>query len=278
MGMDKVYICSVSCLEMSRTSGGSVPMFEDGRPLLNGDGHLIMNHNFVYRTPKRFGNEYTVIEVTETYHRKIDPMLTEAADRIQHSFVAVSAEVTAKSLLESWINSVDLASMGSAPGVGIIGGPQPTDEELSMLRAKERARCENMVRLADQLWANPEKRHLISQAHRDSAEYLGLRMDRDRPWIIRGAALHGPVECLACRTEVRRDSIVCPTCRTNQVEHAIEYEIPAKDLRQMWPEIADRVTAVRKRRARASGGKGSTPMDAGEEESESADAVGAPAA
>lgn len=66
-----------------------------------------------------------------------------------------------------------------------------------------------LVEMADDDWEKSRQHKFISDMQRYAAKYLKLQ----KPWIISSQSDQGLINCVACQTPVKLNTIVCPNCR-----------------------------------------------------------------
>lgn len=115
----------------------------------------------------------------------------------------------ATDLVKEWSHNVLYGSGDCGPGVGVIAGSAPTESELAVLRAKQKAWAEKIVGETEAEWVRGNRKGDLEVA-RAAAAWLGW-MDyewmRERPQVTL-------TTCPMCRTQIDSTAIICPSCHS----------------------------------------------------------------
>ena len=129
--------------------------------------------------------------------------------------INIDSEDLARAIVEDYATS-QLAVMPSddiIPGLFFIPGEHTKIEIktkykdiVAEYRAKQVKWFEILVRMADDDWEKTRQHKVISGIQRYAARFLNI----DRPWLIEPKM----EKCIACRSTVEAEAIICPTCKT----------------------------------------------------------------
>ena len=82
-------------------------------------------------------------------------------------------------------------------------------DKVSFLLGKQREWFVRLVKMADDDWEKTRQHKTISDMQRFACKSLGL----SRPWVIVPVKPGANKECIACRSLVHPEAIICPQCR-----------------------------------------------------------------
>jgi hypothetical protein len=164
-----------------------------------------------------------------------EPRLLQVLDAVQFTKDALNREVINESLifaeqvagdlLAHWARTPIGAPSGSGPGIGLIAGDEPTDEEIQVLLERQNLLFEYLYHEGMRMAQNQDWRG-INRHHRMAAEWLGL----EEVWA-RDPRKEGNRPCPACTVPISTYALICPNCRTHL------QELPA-ELAALQPEFA----------------------------------------
>lgn len=129
----------------------------------------------------------------------------------------VPALEVAKSFVRDWVEGQLCTSIatGALPGLFAVDNPYTIDEaderfpdEITTARSQHTNWANNLVKMADDIWAESPKHRHISDSMRNAAKFLKL----DRAWAKRFEP-STQIFCPACRSVVDSQAIVCKVCR-----------------------------------------------------------------
>jgi hypothetical protein len=133
----------------------------------------------------------------------------------------LSADV-ARAIVNDFIRAQICTSDGAEPGIFCI--PNRVVEDVKILETEfsqelKNARFTqdkweiNLIKMADDDWSKSGHSHrAISNLQRDIAKRR--RMDKEWLFVPEGEMAHGMIKCIACKTPVEKDAIICATCKT----------------------------------------------------------------
>lgn len=197
---------------------------------------------YVIEAPKNKG-EYTKLDVFDAFQRVVDPMQSQP-DRPAWMPFPENALAICKCLLKQWVDDVNGTSADLRPGIMIIEGEDPTEEELSFLRANQQRYFEVMVQRA-QGHAERNEDNMITDIHRLAARATGYRPSGgERNWVA-DIGTNQRKECTSCFTMIDARSRVCANCKSPQDVPVVESapEAPRKGGR-IPPPIAPPLAAA----------------------------------
>ena len=126
--------------------------------------------------------------------------------------VPVSSEEIAKSVVNDYENSQLARTAENGPGVFWVSGEHTKQEiklkfrdEVKLHRDRQIRWFTSLVKAADDTWEKTRQHKTISDIERYAARFLNL----DRSWLIAPQM----TKCIACKTTVEEDAIICPNCR-----------------------------------------------------------------
>jgi hypothetical protein len=150
------------------------------------------------------------------------PALTKVADAVQFTRdpmdrdkvteTLIFCEAVVADLLEHWARTPIGAPAGSGPGIGVIAGDVPTEEEIAALLNRQHMLFdwlyhEGMRMAQSQDWRG------INRHHRMAAAWLGL----EEVWA-RDPRKEGNKPCPACTVPVSVNAAICPNCHVQLKE------------------------------------------------------------
>ena len=135
--------------------------------------------------PCRNPEDYHVLKVLDTKQRTMDcgAMISQDDSTIRYIYRDIPSVIVRDSLVGQWSTGIGVSDSGGGPGVGSINGPEPSKQELSGLRGKQRVWAEFLTTRADENWASG-KRGEIKNVQRKMAAWLGITKADDHPWIL----------------------------------------------------------------------------------------------
>lgn len=81
---------------------------------------------------------------------------------------------------------------------------------LNDAKAKQKNWFIALIKLADDEWEKTRQHKFISDVQRFAATSLGF----DRPWIVKDEQEVVSKDCIACKSKINPEAIVCPICKT----------------------------------------------------------------
>ena len=159
-----------------------------------------------------------------------EPQLLPIHDAVQFSKDPLSRDVTqeslihvediARDLLEHWARTPMGAPPGSGPGVGLLAGQTPTEEERQALHARQDLLFEYLYQDGLRLAQNQEWRG-INHNHRLAAKWL----EREEPWAIdTGRPTTALEECPLCGATIPANKVFCLSCKQQIRDKPAEFE------------------------------------------------------
>jgi len=163
--------------------------------------------------------------------------LLHVIDAVEFSKDPLSRDVTnehlifvdqiANDLVQHWARTPIGAPAGCGPGVGLIAGEFPTEEELAALYARQDQMFEYFYQDGLRLAQNQEWRG-INGYHRLSAQWFG----REEPWALDIAKASKPAveleECPLCGSMIPPAKIFCLVCHQQIREMPAEFQFSGK--------------------------------------------------
>jgi hypothetical protein len=151
------------------------------------------------------GDEPHLLQIRDAVQFEVDPLVR---DVIKENLIF--AEQVCEDLVGHWARTPIGAPPGTGPGIGLIAGPMPTDEEIQALYTRQDLMFEWLYQEGLRLAQNQEWRG-IDQRHRLAAAWL----NREEPWAIDSGRIMPEVEeCPACGSEIPAGKAICRVCRT----------------------------------------------------------------
>lgn len=234
---DEAFICNVSPAQYSKQL----------LRVTERDGEIHNTIDYVL-PPADPETGFSVLRIESSHQRILDPSVTEAHE---YRLVDIDAKVEAESLVELWRQQIGVGA-GGHPGVGIIAGKRPTEDEIQYLRGAHEIWCRELIGQADEFWADPQRRRNVTTTHRDAAAFLGIVHSTEHPWVSQATA-NSSKQCLACRERIDMQALVCSKCGRDLIAFAVEHDIEAAIIRSVDPIIAPLVTKKRQVLAREKG-------------------------
>lgn len=231
---DSAYICSVFPLARQVTLArlvyvGESPDFPDG-----------YTRRFTYYLPAAKPGSYSVLEVTPPLQLIRSPHATRASQYVAQPDSAMNE---ALSLVQTWSGSFTSAG-GNRPGIGVIRGAEPTQEELAELHGRQRNFCRFFVNEADNFWIQGRRDRIkMGGLHHMSAAYLGIKNDPNHPWV--SDMVSAFKACVACGENIIDTALVCKHCGKDLYEFCMDRKIPAETIRISDPHLAAMVETAR---------------------------------
>ena len=243
---EPVHICSVAPIEFRSRQVHSAPILdEDGNLQYNPDGFLKMTHRIEYVIPAAERGSYSVLPILHAGQQMMDTTMT-GDSRPGYMFRAIWALDIAKSLVSKRTDNSLGSESGYGPGLGLIENPEPTTQELASLNHRQESWCRWLVTKADNDWIQG-RRNLIGGTARSAAHYLGLDKSPEHEWV-RSIKPDEYKSCFVCQERIRSASRSCPNCG-DLIQYAVTYAVPAKELREADPFLAELVAKRRQQLA-----------------------------
>jgi len=136
--------------------------------------------------------------------------------------MSIPAMTVARAIVEDRNTGQLYYSPEAKPGLFFVEGTYSREEaKLNFQKEIEEANrlqnnwFEHLVKLADDDWAKSKQHRYISDTQRYAARKLGLTKD----WTFT-ATDAADKRCAACYSPMHALAIICPTCKTNQIEFA----------------------------------------------------------
>jgi hypothetical protein len=105
--------------------------------------------------------------------------------------------------------STGIAEGVGGPGVMVIAGDTPTEEELASLRSRQAMWCRALIDQAEADWSS-KNFHRVGPLHRKAARWMG---ELNYEWVRKENAPRISLKpCRFCRTEVDSTALICPAC------------------------------------------------------------------
>lgn len=157
------------------------------------------------------------------------PQLLKILDAVQFGRDPLSRDILTESLIEvddiakdlvgHWARTPIGAPAGSGPGVGLIAGDTPTDEEIQALYDRQDVMFEYFYQDGLRLAQNQEWRG-INGHHRLAAKWL----EREEPWAIdTGRQTAALEECPLCGSMIPASKAFCMVCKQQIRELPAEF-------------------------------------------------------
>ncbi len=156
---------------------------------------------------------YTTIELTDMWQAQHDFEGRANSGRQTMKAFFVDVDSLAADLYNQWAVQRVGTGTGYRPGIMIIAGETPTEDELAFMRAQQRGYFEGLWHEGNAL-AAAHKHKIIMDTHRQAAIWLG----QDAPWVANIGASNDWKKCVACREKIDIEATVCKVCRSPQVE------------------------------------------------------------
>lgn len=128
--------------------------------------------------------------------------------------VPESALAIANDLVHEWTgNTTDLP-----PGVILIQGDKPTQEEIDKALFIHTKRCDSLRTTAHDLWAEGKRKLAAQEQYKRASIWLGYMSD---PWV-QTPKVSTYVDCPWCRKQIDAEAAVCPEC--NKIANFAKYK------------------------------------------------------
>lgn len=154
---------------------------------------------------------YTKLKIYDMWQYTQDIDASSASGRqVMNSFL-VNVGSLVHDLIQHWAVQRIGTALGFRPGIAVIEGEEPTDQELAALLAVQRGYFEGLYQEAKDLSARHEHKK-IGDFHRAASVWLGHKED----WAAnRGESIDWK-DCLACYSRIDARATVCKVCRSAQ--------------------------------------------------------------
>lgn len=129
----------------------------------------------------------------------------------------VSAQVVAENLVHVWAASMVGSKQGFGPGIMIIAGDTPTEEELETVRNRQEEFFNFLINTADD-YEQKGERHMITDVHRKAAEWMGVQ---GRSWA-KAMREKRYIPCPECQEDILEGARKCKHCQSVLVQSYIE--------------------------------------------------------
>ncbi len=164
--------------------------------------------------------EYTTLTVVDSWQNTKD-ILNGNRDIP----LPVYALDIARDLISHWVTYCFGSSVDDGPGIMIIKGTEPTEEELAFMTASQKRMAERLIHAGDELAEKHQHKH-ITDVHRALARWMDYRAS----WIANlGAEIKN---CKVCYSPIHINSRICKECkmdpdRTYDAQMAATAPVPA---------------------------------------------------
>lgn len=159
------------------------------------------------------GTPPQLIEVRDCFQVTNDPMQRDKQDS-----TLITWEQVVDDLLTHWARTPIGAPAGCGPGIGLIAGHTPTQQEIEALIERQTVLFDYLFHEGQRLSQEHDWRN-ITRHHRMAAEWLDL----EQPWA-RDLKKAATVPCPACTVPIAQTAYICPFCHTT--------------IRELPPELA----------------------------------------
>jgi len=208
-----------------------------------------VRHNGItlYQLPASPRGAYSLLRVYDTVEwiNRPDPM-----DGKPHFMpMPIPAIVVADDLVATWAGDTLGKRSGFSPGIAVIAGDEPTNNELSDLRVRQNALFDWYIKDAHGKHTRGQTTE-ITDIHRLAAKQMLDKGAERLPWYptVIFAAVK---DCIACGEQINAKSKVCDKCNTNLVDWYLKYNLdPSHD-----KVIADFMAAMNPKPAKAPAGR-----------------------
>lgn len=188
-------------------------------------------------TPCEEGTGYVLINVSETY--------TITRDWTQDNEVQVPHPISAKALAndmrQCWATAGYLMSGEVGPGIMLIAGDEPTQEEIDKVTANQRIYFERLVVDAKAKEAQGNRKD-ITDAHRMAGRWFGM----DEEWIPRMTE-RKMKDCRACGEKILAKALRCKHCNVDLLEFYRKHNLSPDPITD--PVVADIMTRPKEKAA-----------------------------
>lgn len=185
--------------------------------------HRRIRHNgltdyHILAAPRGSYSKLVVYDTQEWMNR-----VSESTGKPEWLPAPIPALLVAQSLVQAWARNTLGNKSGFAPGVGIIAGDIPTQEELSSLR-------EGQTNLFQWYILDGSAKHHrgehteITDIHRLAAREMLDKGAERLPWFPK-IDFAEVKDCLACGKQIETRAKVCPDCSTNLVDWYLKYSL-----------------------------------------------------
>lgn len=164
---------------------------------------------------------YTLIRVCDTFVWTRD-FTQDNEMYIPHP---VPARAVAQDLVSAFAGDALKGDGGSGPGVAIIEGDEPTNEELLRVRDSQTRYFRTLVNDGHTLYSKGQIKD-ISDLHRAAAKWLGAN---NLPWLPKIEQV-SVKKCAACGNEIRAEALRCQECNVDLPDFYRKYQIEVDPL------------------------------------------------
>lgn len=149
-----------------------------------------------------------MLEITDSFQHYKDEIKTAATGMTQYGIHPIACEDIADYLIRMWAGNLVDVPADAKPGIMIIRGATPHQDEIRLMKEQQRAYFEFFFLEGERLAKDAQVKQ-ISPPMKLAAEYLG----RPRPWSHASNALEN-IKCPACKFDIPEDSYICGNCGT----------------------------------------------------------------
>ncbi len=179
----------------------------------------------IYQLPAAPRGSYSLLRVYDTQEWCSRP---DPTDGKQHWMpMPISAKVVADDLVCTWANDTLGKRSGFAPGIALIEGSEPTDDELAALRASQSALFDWYIKDAHGKHTRGQTTE-ITDIHRLAAREM-LDKGAERLAWFPTTIFAAVKECIACGQQIDAKSKVCDKCNTNLIDWYKKYNLSTDD-------------------------------------------------
>lgn len=151
---------------------------------------------------------YSTLQIQDTY-QMIRNLTADDDDPNVYTPMFIPVDMVVEDLVREWTFGRHGATDGVGPGIMQIVGESPTQPEIISAFERQGEYCSWLVQDGDLLFAQQDFKG-IGQVHKLAAVWLR----EDRPWM-RKLGQETPVQCPACREEIKLGAVLCKHCSTN---------------------------------------------------------------
>jgi hypothetical protein len=188
-------------------------------------------HKFILEAAKK--GEFTTLPLSDMWQAQHDFEGRSNSGRQTMKAFFVDVDSLAKDLYNQWAVQRVGTGTGYRPGIAIIGGETPTDEETAFMNGQQRGYFEGLWHEGNALAAAHKHKHIMD-THRQAAIWLG----QDAPWVANIGASNDWKKCVACREKIDIEATVCKVCRERQPSYAVPAPVPAPIVEMQPPAPA----------------------------------------
>lgn len=154
---------------------------------------------------------------------------TEESDKPELTPRPIAPESIVEDLLNRWAKSQIGSDQMVGPGIGVIAGDAPTENELAQLRLRQETWCQTLVDKASS-YAIQGKHNEITDLHRNAARWLMSDAADQLTWMNKKTYL-SVKNCPACGEQIMASAIQCRhcTCELPKFYRQYKLDVAAKD-------------------------------------------------